>query len=254
MKSCSKLRVVNCSALEGDLFFQLDLTPPAWEWRPGQFLMLRALSWGLDPFCARPFSIEILTQEKLSIFFQVQGRGTRLLSGLKPGEQVLVWGPLGNGFHYPEDVPLLLLAGGMGIAPFVGLVNTHPRPEMLELIFGHRQPLSCYPFATIDQNILAWNIQEQSPQDLVRLGRALRVKIKGYAQDGLVLACGPHPFLQLVQQIALELGAKAQLSLEAHMACGLGACLGCTHQGTGGQKLRVCADGPVFWADEVFLQ
>jgi dihydroorotate dehydrogenase electron transfer subunit len=215
--------------------------------------MLRPLNWGQDPFLARPFSIADLDDDELHILFQVTGKGTTALSELKPGEAVKVWGPLGNGFAIQEQVPTLLLAGGIGIAPFVGMVSTHQRLENLELLFGHRQDLSNFPFAKMSEVILAWSHQDRNSSELQAFIRALEVKIEAYAQDGLIFACGPTPFLKKVQEVSARLGARTQVSLERHMACGLGACLGCVCNSVQGELLRTCVDGPVFWAEQIEL-
>ena len=109
-------------------FFALRLTHPQWEqWRPGQFVMVRPTSFGLEIPWARPLGICHMTARHLICFFQVQGRGTRRMAELKAGDTVRVWGPLGNGFVMEPDTPTLLLAGGTGIVPFVGYVSEHPR-------------------------------------------------------------------------------------------------------------------------------
>ena len=65
-----------------------------------------------------------------------------------------------------------------------------------------------------------------------------------------VYACGPNPMLNALKNVSDQ--EKLQLSLESHMACGIGACLGCTVNTTDGMK-RVCVDGPVFTSSEVFF-
>lgn len=253
MPSCQTLRVVELNRLGTDLFFQLILQPPDWEWTPGQFVMLRPASWEQDPFGARPFSIADLNAQGLHIYFQVVGRGTKLLSRLEPGEEVTVWGPLGQGFAFQAESPLLLLAGGMGLAPFVGLVRTHPAPMNLELIFGHRKDLAGYPFQQLEHKTLAWSFQDKNAQDLQELNRMLALKIQGYAREGEVLACGPLPFLRMVKELGATHGARVQISLETTMMCGMGACLGCVVVGEQGGNLKTCSQGPVFRAEEVRL-
>ena len=120
-------------------FFALRLTRPDWDgWRPGQFVMVRPTSFGLEIPWARPFGICHMTTRHLICFFQVQGRGTQRMAALREGDTVRVWGPLGNGFAVEPETPTLLLAGGMGIAPFVGYVNQHPKPWNVTMLFGHR--------------------------------------------------------------------------------------------------------------------
>jgi 2-polyprenylphenol hydroxylase and related flavodoxin oxidoreductases len=234
-------------------FVELTIENPGWEgYSPGQFAMLRPKQWGLELPWGRPFSISRLTPESLTIFFQVVGRGTLRLSRLNPGDEIIVWGPLGNGFSAPPETPTLLLAGGMGIAPFHGYIENHPTPEFLRLFFAHRVSLSFYPYMEMAEKVRAEELQENSPDDLP--GIISRIKeLMDENHGGIALACGPTPFMRTIQQHALEHNLRAELSLEKSMACGVGACLGCVCKSNEGKNVQVCARGPVFKADAVQL-
>jgi dihydroorotate dehydrogenase electron transfer subunit len=247
-------------------FFALRLprpAGPAWtRWRPGQFVMLRPDSFGLELPWGRPFCICHVTDGCLICFFQVLGRGTSRMAALKQGDMVSLWGPLGNGFAVEEDNPTLLLAGGMGVAPFVGYVNTHPKPWNVSMLFGHREAQECYPVNNINEFIPLDCWLECGPDDLRHFVDAVRVRMSECAScGGLVLACGPTPFLRAVRDLALELEVRTQLSLESLMACGVGACLGCAAITTPawptpekrGRPVQICRQGPVFWADQIEL-
>ncbi len=245
-------------------FFALRLERPAWErWKPGQFVMLRPRSFGLDLPWGRPFGICHMTPHHMICFFQVVGRGTARMAQLKSGDVVRAWGPLGNGFAMEPDTPTLLLAGGMGIVPFVGYAHTHPKPWNLSMLFGHRARLNCYPADSINERIPLDSLHETGDGDLDNFIFTLRERMREYAeQSGLVLACGPTPFLRTVQNFAAEFGVRTQLSLENRMACGVGACLGCVVNTTDAwpveEKRRwpvqACNHGPVFWAQHVTLE
>lgn len=244
-------------------FFAIRIERPDWkEWKPGQFLMLRPDSFGLEMPWGRPLCICHLTDRHLICFIQVVGRGTRKIAEMHPGDHVRIWGPLGNGFDIAQDVPTLLLAGGMGIAPFVGYVYRHPQPWNLGMVFGHAEPADCYPIDSINERIPVDTLRETRKGDLDNFIYTLHERIKDCAeQRGLVLACGPEAFLRTVQKFAFETGARAQLSLERRMACGVGACLGCVCKTTekwpvrsrAGNLIQTCVNGPVFWADQVEL-
>ncbi|MFW6326481.1 MAG: dihydroorotate dehydrogenase electron transfer subunit [Desulfovermiculus sp.] len=251
--SCQTLSVIRTSSPDQNLFHHLVLEPPDWQWTPGQFLMLRPQTWTLDPLSARPFSIANLDEEGLHIHYQVVGKATRQMTALKARDPVTVWGPLGKGFAYEHETPTLLLAGGMGIIPFVGLIRSHPRPGNLELLFGHRHDLKNYPYPEVAETILVWNLQDRTAKDLKKLNKALQVKIEGYSRDGKILACGPIPFLRVVQDLALQHKAKCQLSMETTMVCGVGACLGCAVILADKSQKQACIHGPVFWANELIL-
>ena len=244
--------------------FVLRLSPPRWStYMPGQFLMLRPAGWGLDLPWARPFSISRAGEQDLECFIQVAGRGTERLTTLKAGDVVHVWGPLGNGFAMEADSPTLLLAGGVGIAPFVGYAQKHPKAWNLSMLFGHRAPLGWYPVDSIRERIAIETMHESGPADLAGFIAAMGARMEEYAgKGGLALACGPGAFLRTVQKLATQTGLRTQLSLESRMACGVGACLGCVVT-TGDpwpvpdQKnwpVQTCTHGPVFWAEHVMLE
>lgn len=233
--------------------FELLLSPPGWDFRPGQFVMVRPPEWGLDLVWGRPLSIADIRDEGLLLIVQAIGRGTRKLAELRPGQAVTVWGPLGNAFAVEPDTPTLLLAGGIGIAPFVGYARRHPKPENVSLLFGHRLPADCYPLDEFGGLGRAEAVREQNSAELAAFVEHLGQTMRGYAHGGLVLACGPEPFLRTVRKLALTLKARAQLSLENRMACGVGACLGCVAKNGQGKLVQTCTHGPVFWAEDVFL-
>ncbi|MFO7726933.1 MAG: dihydroorotate dehydrogenase electron transfer subunit [Desulfonatronovibrio sp.] len=235
-------------------FFHLYLKAPGWEYRPGQFVMIRPADWGNDPVWPRPFSICEQTENSLRLFIQVIGRGTDLISRLQPGSLVNLWGPLGNGFRYDPGESLYILAGGMGIAPFMGLCKTHPHPEQISLLFGHRVDIGCYPFAELPGKIYKKHLKQNTPAEIVDFQEVLKKEIQGFAGRGRVLACGPTPFLRVIREYANKFRADCLLSLENKMACGVGACLGCAAKTGSGDFVQTCTHGPVFRSDEVVLE
>ncbi|XXJ20228.1 dihydroorotate dehydrogenase electron transfer subunit [Desulfovibrio caledoniensis] len=259
LRNCRSVKVLNVSPVGQSKtvgeFFELTLERPDWDgWKPGQFVMIRPSSWELDMLWGRPFSLCSGDADSITLFIQAVGRGTRRIAELSPGDLVTMWGPLGNSFAVEPDVPTLMLAGGIGIAPFRGYVEQHPRPENLSLFLAHRLPLDCYPYDLLSRTVKSKCMIEAKPTDLDCIIDALRGQIEENAkQGGLVLCCGPTPFMRTVQRFAREFGARAQVSLENRMACGVGACLGCVTKDGEGHHVQVCTRGPVFWADKVEL-
>ena len=266
----------------------LQVNCAAWKnSKPGNFVMLRPsqingqpvpLAWGYDLTWARAFSIcrvENMPKSlggglKVVLFLQMMGRGTPRLLAISPGDKLLMWGPLGNSFEVSPHKPTLMLAGGLGVAPFVGYCLNHPAPNNLRLEFGHRVSLNNYPLSEFPSSVQFNTHFEQSKQDLTDYLDLIKSLIEDYAsQDSLILACGPHLFLKYIHKTALAAGAghKTQLSLETQMACGSGACLGCTVKAPlgspfmpkdatpeieqSGWPIQVCLHGPIFWAQEV---
>ena len=259
LRNCRTVKVLEVSPVgqlkRPDEFFEITLELPGWSaWKPGQFVMIRPTNWELDLMWGRPFSICSATDETLTLFVQNVGRGTKRITQMKPGDTVSIWGPLGNSFAVEPDTPTLMLAGGIGIAPFRGYVEQHPHPENLNLFLAHRLPLECYPFGKLSETICCECMVEEKPEDLQAIIASMKEQIKEYAEKGgLVLSCGPTPFMKTVQQFANEFGARAQVSLENRMACGVGACLGCVTKDGNDHNVQVCTKGPVFWTDKVEL-
>lgn len=252
--SCRELEVLALQFADSQQrFCHLYLQPPEWEYTVGQFVMLRAESFGCELPLGRPLSICELNTRYLHLFFQVRGRGTKRLAALRTGDKVTVWGPLGNGFFYTGEQSLLLLAGGIGIAPFFQMARVHPRPELLRLLFGHQPDPACYSLDIFSGLGASEFFHQRRPEDLPVFIDLLEKEMAGAAQENrLVLACGPLPFLKTVQELAARHEVQAQLSLETRMGCGVGACLGCMVEGKE-RLLPTCTCGPVFRASDMKL-
>lgn len=260
-KTCQNLKILEIGSIghtpgqvSGEGVFRIRLQAPDWDyWRPGQFLMIRPSSPETRLVWSRALSIGDIRDQTLELYVQNIGRGTAELAALKPGDEALVWGPLGNMFSVEPEVKTLILAGGIGLAPFVGYARQHPKPENLSLVFSHRKPAGLYPLELMAGWMKAGCIEDfhdQAPEDLPRFLELLDQRISALGQGDLILACGPNPFMRTIQSLAAKTGVRAQLSLENRMVCGLGACLGCvttTDQG----YTQVCSHGPVFWSNKI---
>ncbi len=243
----------------GKGIYRLTLNAPAIapKARPGQFVMLRVAP-ELDPLLARPFSIHGAAGEELLILYKLVGRGTRLLSQVRPGQTLYLWGPLGRSFDLSGERPLLV-AGGMGIAPLAFAARwlrdqgrTAGFCGGLPGLVGWEDLTRSLEDELAGSLALAWASEDGS------LGR--RGLVTDLLSDTLaaaagssdsVLACGPMPMLRAVATICAQHQVPCQMSLEAPMACGLGACLGCAVPAAGGGYLRACQEGPVLAAEAV---
>jgi len=241
-------------------YFQLLLYAPeiAATAIPGQFVQIRAAGPGsIDPLLARPLSIYRATplSGEIAVIFKVVGRGTAMLAAAQVGAPLTVLGPVGNGFTIPENTrQLALLAGGVGMPPLFFLAErlriTHPLLRST-LFYGGRThaDLLCLPeWEALGVSVMtATDDGSCGHHGLVT--ELFQQQCAGVLFDFLA-ACGPRPMLYAVQRLALASGIPGQLSLEARMACGVGACLGCVCATLAGHQ-RVCVDGPIFALEEV---
>jgi dihydroorotate dehydrogenase electron transfer subunit len=230
------------------------------ESKPGQFVMIR-VSDRLDPLLRRPFSIcGIGTEDIVYILYRIVGRGTSILAERGEGEIVSVMGPLGNAFEFPKrDKKALLVAGGIGVAPLFFLAQMMETSDMefmagftssseiIETDHIHRSPMSI-SLAT-DDGTEGYTGKVTDLLDEY-MGRHPEDK------DSFCLyTCGPLPMLKRVASVANSLDIPCQVSIEAAMACGLGACQGCavkvSSQNGQARYQHVCKDGPVFSARSV---
>ncbi|MCH5283262.1 MAG: dihydroorotate dehydrogenase [Treponema sp.] len=222
---------------------------------PGQFFMLRAKPSKV--LLARPISVfEVIphtgmgyTQVKFMIL--KKGQGTEELCALKKGDFLELLGPCGNVFPLPDKNEKICIAGGgIGIAPVAGFAKTLP-PKSYDFYASFKS--GAYGIENISPENLVITTDDGSRGIRGMISAALTAQVLKEKKYSLVYACGPEPMLRYIQKICAEAGVKSFLSLESKMACGMGACLGCTVKTKSGLK-RCCKDGPVFEATEIIFE
>lgn len=237
----------------GFAYWQLAVDAPAIARvaRPGQFAMLKVCQ-GNDPFLRRPLGIHAVERNRVIFMYEVVGPGTTALSKVLSGDTIDIIGPLGNGFRYKKSVkknPSILVAGGMGVVPLLFLAKQLicNKNKPLVLIGGRTKAyivcqeefkkLGCDVKISTDDGSAGFNGR------VTELLQSLLMT--GDSRHATIYSCGPKPMLKAVSAICLEKNIPGQLSLEEHMSCGIGACLGCVVETTDGYQ-RVCKEGPVF--------
>jgi dihydroorotate dehydrogenase electron transfer subunit len=229
--------------------------------RPGQFVMVRPCQFE-EPLLPRPFSIHRIRGSQISLLFKVVGQGTRQLADLKKGDLLEVRGPLGKGFAMDQAREPVLVAGGMGVAPLLFLAETWKKfqgkgsKKSLRLFIGARTQKELLGLQEFEQiGVEIWAATEDgSFGEKGLVTQLLNKRLKRPSPGQSLFVCGPLPMLKAVRSWALGKGVPCQLSLEARMACGLGACLGCVVSRkleNGWSYVNVCQEGPVFEAGEV---
>jgi dihydroorotate dehydrogenase electron transfer subunit len=253
-KNCSKTadprscRVVANRALRPDVGRLTFRSPPvARSARPGQFLHVR-VSGLPHPLLRRPFSVHDVAGDRVSILYRIVGTGTGLLSRLRTGETVDIAGPLGNPFTAVPGAPgHLVVAGGIGIAPMQFLLRRLTSLRLSpRLFYGCPSKRDLLPHLAVDR-VLATDDGTCGARGFVTA--ALERELDRHP-GAAVYACGPWPMLRETARICRQRGLRCQVSLEARMACGVGACQGCVVRGAG-SYLTVCHDGPVFDAGQI---
>jgi len=254
----AKAKIVYSKRIK-DNYFKSILSSPriALGALPGQFVNIKVNSCQ-EPLLRRPFSIHRVSGSNIEILYEVLGKGTQILAQKKPGEYLDIIGPLGNGFDAlcaKRSTLSILVAGGMGVAPLVFLAERMISHKFSVLIGAKTKnqilcekefkKLGCDVKIATDDGSMGFQgkVTDLLKEALLKNSRTQELKNSIYA-------CGPRPMLKEIANISQKYNIPAQISLEEHMACGIGACLGCVVNTKNGYQ-RVCKEGPVFAADKI---
>lgn len=207
--------------------------------KAGQFYMLRA--WDSYPVLSRPLSVFDTDGESVSFLYKTVGEGTRIFSGLKPGDEITLLGPCGNGFPEVKG-KIALIGGGAGIAPLYlaakQIKASHDKSE-IDLFLGFS-----------DEILLENEFSQVADRLVTDVGGYITDKLEPSGYD-FILTCGPEIMMRKLCEKCAGTKARVYVSLESRMACGIGSCLACTCKTAGGNR-KVCKDGPVFEGEAVF--
>ena len=246
---------------------------------PGQFFMVR-LPGRSDPLLGRPFALyDVYADETgqphgLDFGYVVVGKMTTQLESLVPGDEVELWGPLGNGFPPPPVGHLVIVAGGIGQTPFLAVIREALRrrvygqpareltsvPSRITLCYGVR---SSEYLAGVDE-FRREGIDVRIATDDGSVGHhgfvtdLLKQLLAESSPPDVVYCCGPEPLMHAVAKLTDAADVPCLLSLETPMACGFGACFSCVtkvKQDDGSWDYRrVCVEGPVFPARQLVFE
>lgn len=244
------------------LYFILDAPAIAQCARPGQFIMLKVPSKGTDPLLRRPFSLCFVDNPRIHLLIQMRGTGTRILQTCAAGQIISIIGPLGNGFTVPESLSeAIIVAGGIGCAPLMYLANfIHKNRPGCTVRFFHGAVTKLYTKMFTHFNFLPSEPIVATEDGSDGYKGLVTELISSWLDSGHIkkhsgismYGCGPNPMLSVLAGKAKVKKIACQVSLEAMMACGVGACMGCIIRGSSGDYKRVCADGPVFDGTDIF--
>lgn len=221
----------------------------------GQFFTLRAWAASEAPFLSRPISVHAWDAESgtLEFLYQVVGEGTEKIAALKEGDTFQLTGPMGNGFDAKslaaQYQKIAVVGGGIGTAPMYQLTRELAAAGVKpDVFFGFRET----PYCMEEYRSIANCVKVSTDTGAVGF-HGFVTQLYDPADYDVVLVCGPTVMMKNAARLCAEKGTPCFVSLEKKMACGIGACLGCTCETKGGEGKSVCKHGPVFDATEVFF-
>jgi dihydroorotate dehydrogenase electron transfer subunit len=240
--------------------FAVEVDGPIAPTAPGQFYMLRTEQrWPVQ--LPRPFSLYDRAADGAwgSFLLKVVGLGTRAICDLRPGEGLVLNGPLGQPF--PTDVAdPVCVAGGVGLAPFLLLARQqHAAGRRLRLVFGGRNRAALAGLEDFAGLAQVHTSTDDGSHGFRGMVTALLDDLvaRGEVKAGeVVFCCGPDPMMHAVAALCERRGLRCFLSLETYMACGYGVCNGCTVKVQGPRfhgwpYSKTCVEGPVYEACEL---
>lgn len=214
----------------------------------GQFYMLKLDGATLLP---RPISICRKGIDVITFVYAVVGNGTKEYAKLSEGDYINLTGPLGNGFNLEEDLgKVALVSGGIGTAPMVELakrLRAKNKDIKMDLYAGFRDDV--YLIDELKDYVSEAHVSTNTGKHGHKGFVTDLLKVEEY---DTVLCCGPEIMMKKVVEMCKEKNVKVYVSMEKHMACGVGACLVCTCKTKDGHK-RTCKEGPVFDGNYVEL-
>ena len=232
---------------------QIELPRIAKEAKPGQFVHVKVN----DPryILRRPISIAGTNPGKgrVEIIYRIVGKGTDAMSHLKVGDTIDCLGPLGTSFSMDKD-HIVGIGGGVGIAPIL-FMSWVAKPQQMTVVIGGRNK----------EEVFWKDLFPKTVRQLIVTTDDGSCGIKGFSVSVLpelfgkgdvdeACVCGPGIMMKTAAQMAKDAGVFCEVSMERRMGCGIGTCLGCVCDRKDGKgHYKVCADGPVFNAEEVVL-
>lgn len=223
---------------------------------PGQFAELQLPGYG-EHILRRPISINSVDENNNTITFvyQVVGKGTDKLAGLKQDVEMMVLLPLGNGFSAQSGKNILMVGAGIGAAPLKYYAQMY-NSNKITAVLGFRNVDKIYQksdFEAICDNVLVCT--DDGSNGLKKYAATLAKEEAQNNKYDLIISCGPNIVLNQVAEFANDMGIPCEISMEARMGCGIGACMGCnvTVKDSNGNQYykRCCTEGPVFDSKEV---
>lgn len=255
----TKFKIVESEWLNSDTFLlTIESERIAKKSRPGQMVHIKC-GEGTEAFLRRPISICQVDREKgtFNLGIQVRGKGTKILSRLKQGDDIDILGPMGHGFTlYPRHKKIIAVGGGIGIFPLLQLLNDHPAVDKKAILgFRTRSLVILEDEFRESCNGLLIATDDGSYGEKGLVTELLKVEIEKEQPD-MVFLCGPTVMMKAGVELLKKYNVPCEVSMEQHMGCGIGACLTCVckvKKDDDWQYIQVCKSGPVFSGEEIIF-
>jgi dihydroorotate dehydrogenase electron transfer subunit len=241
---------------------------------PGQFAMIKPHDT-YEPLLRRAMAYYRCALDEdariIEFIYQVLGRGTQVLAGLKPGAGVDFLGSLGNTYDIEaaRGREALLVAGGVGSAALYMLAEELLERGIRTRLFiggasrGDLCGLDDFIGLLSSERVIGTTIDGSFGEiglvtvPLEKYLQSHQARQSPLGESMIIYACGPDAMLHRVSEIAEIYAIPAEISLESPMACGFGICVGCAVAvkadcSEGFLYKKVCTDGPIFWSDELY--
>ncbi len=223
---------------------------------PGHFVNIR-VDRSYYPLLRRPFSIYDVDGDDVEVVFNIVGQGTEILASKRPGDDLDVLGPLGQPFHFSEPgyITAVIVAGGLGVAPFPFLTRCLKREKKQIITFLGAQTGKLLVADRLANLRIATDDGSAGHQGTV-VDLAMRFLKTSLPDRPRLFGCGPSTMLRSLSRMAENFDVPCEVSLECVMACGLGICQGCPVELRNSSKRYslVCKDGPVYDISTVVIQ
>lgn len=215
---------------------------------PGQFINIK-INDSLQPYLRRPMSISDYTNSSITIVFKVVGEGTEILKNKQVGDELDCLIGLGNGFSIKDGDKVILIGGGLGTPPLYNLgKKLYEQGKKIVTVLGFNSKQDVFyeeKFAEFSKVFVA-----TMDGSVGTKGTVIDVIKENQIVFDQYYTCGPEPMLDALVSVYPTNG---ELSFEARMGCGFGACMGCSCKVKTAPYKRICVEGPVLQAEEVIV-
>jgi len=215
--------------------------------KPGNFIMVGVNSL-TEPLLKRPFGIFSVKDNSLFLYYEVVGKGSKILSEKREGDYIDIVGPLGNGFPELKGKKILMIAGGRGIAPVYFGIEKYSVDNNVSLIYGAASKDDLNLIDRIDELNLKNKYFYTDDGSHAKKG-FVTSDIRNIISENdteITLSCGPEKMFESLNIALKNLKTENYVSMEAYMGCGIGVCHSCVVETVKDGYKKVCSDGPVF--------